>query len=199
MAGWADEQDEVQFSEPVMAKKDCKVRIDFAEGVVWTVKAHVPGHEGEAYKALKLAITITDEQVQTEHTDAKPRLTLEHQFNIERYPYLDKKTGAVKWLGRDALYQLEEAFGFEPIFVDAAGNSVEPYIAKTGRKLAPKIEGVKRKLNPDFAAAYFTSEGEVRTDSWIDKEVYADIEIEQSEKFGDKNVIKRFKLAPVAV
>ena len=199
MAGWADEADEVQFSEPVLAKKDCKVRVDFAESATWKVKEHVVGHVGEEYKALKLTLTITDQNVQTEHADAKPRLTLEHQFNIERYPYMDKKTGQVKWLGRANLHELEEALGFDPVFVSAEGQQVEPYVSKTGRKLAPKLEGVKRKLNPAFAQAYFREDGTVNPDNWIDKELYADIDVERSEKFGDKNVVKRFKQAPAAV
>lgn len=199
MAGWMNEQDDVQFSEPILAKKDCQLRIDFAEPSEWKVKDHVVGHEGEVYKAAKLTLTITDQNVQTEHADAKPRLTIEHQFNVQRYPYLDKKTGQVKWLGRANLYELEEALGFEPVFVGADGEQVEPFISKTGRKLAPKIEGVKRQINPQFAASYFHEDGTINPDNWVDKVVYADVDVERSEKFGDKNVVKRFKLAPVAV
>lgn len=193
MAGWVNEQDEVSFSEPILAQKDCRVRIDFAEAAEWKVKESVPGHAGETYKAMKLTVTITDDTVRTEHADAKPRLTIEHQLNVQRYPYLNKKTGAVSWLGRDQLWQLEQALGFEPVFMDASGNRLEPFITKTGRKAAPKGEGVKQQLNPDFAAAYFDSEGNPKPDSWIDKEMLADIEVEQSEQYGPRNVIRRFK------
>ena len=196
---WADEQDEIQFSEPILAKKDCKVRIDFAEPAEWKVKETVPGHGGETYKAMKLTVIITDENVQTEHADAKPRLTIEHQLNIEKYPYLDKKTGTVKWLGRAGLYDLEAALGFEPRFVGPDGQQVEPYVTRTGRKAAPKIDGVKQMLNPDFAAAYFHEDGTVNPSNWIEKNVYADIDVERSDQYGDRNVIKRFKAAPPQV
>lgn len=200
--GWQDEGDDVQFSEPILAKKDCQVRIDAAEATEWkvkeTAKGGAPGYEGQAFKALKLTCTITDASVQTEHEGGKPRLTLEHQFNIDRYPYLDKKTGTVKWLGRQALYDLEEAFGFDPIFTTADGQPVDPFITRTGRKVAPKVEGVKRHLNPDFLSAYFTPDGTPNLE-WAGKTVHADIDVERSEQFGDKNVIKRFKAVPVTV
>ena len=118
MDSFIEEVDEVQVWEPVLAKKDCKVRIDFAEPAEWTVKEHVSGHAGEVYKAAKLTVTITDKNVSTAHEGASPRLTLEHQFNVQRYPYLSKKTGEIAWLGRQAIYQLEEAFGFDPVFVE---------------------------------------------------------------------------------
>ena len=199
---WNQESDEVIVTEPIQPKKDCKVEIAAAEAAQWTVKSAgiggAPGHEGEVYKAVKLTLTITDENVTTEHENARPRLTVEHQFNIERYPYLDKKTGQVKWLGRANLYDLEEALGFDPCFFDAGGNSVEAFITRTGRKAAPKGEGVTRKPNPAFLSAYFNSDGTPNLE-WSGKTVYADIGIEVSEQFGDKNRISRFKKAPISV
>ena len=197
--GWQDDADVVSFSGPIQAKKDCKLRIDFAEGTTWKVKESVPSHAGEEYKAIKLTCTITDENIQTEGENIKPRLVLEHQFNLDRYPYLSKKTGAIEWLGRQNLYDLEEAFGFDPIFVNGDGSEVEPYVTRNGRKVAPKVEGVKRKLNAAFTAAYFNEYGIPTPDAWINREVYADIGIEANEQYGDRNRILRFKKAPVSV
>jgi hypothetical protein len=192
---WTDEQDDVQVIEPILAKKDCKVRIDFAESVTWKVKDSVPGHAGEEYKAAKVTHTIIDEDVRTEHENAKPRLVIEQQFNLQKYPYLSQKKGTVEWLGRNMLWSLEEALGFEPVFM-RDGQRVEPHITRTGRKVAPKGEGIKRQINPEFARAYFNQDGTVKPDNWIDKEVYADVEVEESEQYGDKNVIVRYKPTP---
>lgn len=199
---WQSDSDEVVLTEPILAKKDCKVEIVAAEATEWKVKeaskGGAPGHEGEVYKAMKLTITITDENVQTEHEGSRPRLTLEHQCNVDKYPYLDKKSGTVKWLGRANLYELEEAFGFDPVFTNGEGKTVEPYIGRTGRKMAPKGEGIKRSFNPAFTSAYFTSEGSPNLE-WAGKTVYADIGVEESEQYGAKNRIQRFKKAPISV
>ena len=200
---WQDESDTVQFAEPILPKKDCRVRIDFAESVDWTVKAAnkggAPGHEGEVYHAMKLTVVITDPNIQIEHEGGKPRLSLEHQINLDKYPFLSKKTGTVEWMGRNGLYELEEALGFDPVFVDGAGASVEPFLTRSGRKVAPKVEGVKRQVNLDFASSYFHPDGSVNPDNWINKIVYADIEVEKSEQYGDRNRIARFKRAPASV
>ena len=197
---WMDEQDGVQFSGPILPKKECQVRIEFVEDATWTVKAGgAPGYEGQAFKAAKLTAVITDANIATEGDHIKPRLTVELQFNLEKYPYLDKKTGNVAWLGRQFVYDLEEAFGFEPVFVGPDGAKVEPYISKNGRKLAPKVDGVKRGINPEFAATYFNADGTVKPDNWIGKTVYADIGVEESEQWGARNKITRFRPAPVAV
>ena len=199
---WQDESDEVIITEPILPKKDCKVEIVAAESVVWTVKeaakGGAPGHEGEPYKAMKLTLQITDTEIATEHENARPRLTLEHQFNVDKYPYLEKKSGTVKWMGRQNLYDLEEAFGFEPIFTNGDGKPVEAYVTRTGRKVAPKGEGIKRHFNPAFTAAYFNADGGPNLE-WAGKTVYADIAVEKDEQYGDKNRITRFKVAPVTV
>ena len=200
--GWQEESDEVIVTEPIVAKKDCKMQIDAVEPTTWKVKetanGGAPGYAGQEFKALKLTATITDENIQTEHEGARPRLTLEHQFNVDKYPYLDRKSGTVRFMGRQNLYDLEEAFGFEPLFTNGEGKPVEAYVTRTGRKVAPKGEGIKRKLNPDFLTAYFTIDGTPNLE-WAGKTVYADIDVERSEQYGDKNVIKRFKRVPVAV
>ena len=200
--GWRDEQDDQIMSEPILAKRDCKLEITAAESAEWKVKeaskGGAPGHEGEVYQAMKLTLLITDPDIQTEHENARPRLTIEHQLNVAKYPYLDKKSGTVKWLGRANLYELEEAFGFDPIFTNGDGQSVEAYVTRTGRKVAPKGEGIKRQLNPDFTSAYFTTDG-VPNLEWAGKTVYADIGVEPSEQFGDRNRVQRFKRTPVSV
>ena len=200
---WQQEQDDVIITEPIVAQKDVKLRIDVAESSEWTVKTTgeggAPGHAGETYPVIKLTCTIADPaSVRTEHENARPRLTIEHQMNLARYPYLDKKSGEVRWLGRQGLYDLEEAFGFDPVFTNGEGKAVEPYITRTGRKVAPKGEGIKRQPNPAFTAAYFTPEGFPNLE-WVGKEVYADIDVELSIQYGDRNRIARFKRVPVTV
>ena len=197
---WNDQADDVSFPEPIAPKKDCQLEIGAAEGATWTVKEEkCPEHAGEQFKALKLTLTITDKEIHTEHEGARPRLTIEHQFNIERYPYLDQKSGEVRWLGRANLYQLEEALGFDPVFVDANNESVEPFLTRNGNKIAPKgVDGVKRKLNAEFTTAYFDTEGNPNLE-WAGKTLHADIDIERSEQFGDRNVVKRYKKTPVTV
>ena len=197
MARWAEEQDEIVVREPIQPKKDCQVRIEAAEAEEWIVKEHVPGEAGKAFKAMKLTLTITDEAVQTEHENAQPRRTLDHHLNLDRYPFLDKKSGTVKWMGRQGLYGLEEALGFDPIYLKE-GQPVEAYVTRTGQKRAPKGEGITRQLNPAFVAAYFHPEGTPNLE-WANKTVYADIGIEKDEQYGDKNRIVQFKAAPVLV
>ena len=199
---WQDDSEKVELVEPILAQKDVKLEIVAAESAEWTVKeaskGGAPGHAGEKYAAMKLTLLITDTNVQTEHEGSRPRLTIDHQFNVDKYPYLDKKSGTVKLLGRQHLHDLEEAFGFEPLFTNESGEPVEPYITRNGRKVAPKGEGIHRKLNPAFVSAYFTSEGKPNLE-WSGKVVYADIGIEASEQYGDRNRITRFKRAPVSV
>jgi len=192
MSKYTEEQDDVQFSEPILAQKQVRCGISFVEKVEWKNK-----HDGQTYDACKVTLTISDDSVKTEHADAKPKLTIEDQFNIVQYPYMDKKTGTIKKLGKTKLYQLEQAFGFDPRF-QVNGQPVEPFVTKNGNKVAPKIEGVKRVINPEFFEAYFTSNGDPVIDNWIGKTVYADIEVETSEQFGSKNVIARYTKAPLA-
>lgn len=199
---WQEEQDDVVMTEPILAKKDCKLEIAAVESAEWKVKelakGGAPGHEGEVYQAMKMTLTITDQNVQTEHEGSRPRLTIEHQCNVDKYPYLDKKSGTVRWLGRANLYELEEAFGFTPVFTNGSGQAVEPFITRTGRKVAPRGEGIKRTLNQDFVQAYFNADGTPNLE-WGGKTVYADVGVEESEQFGDRNRIQRFKPTPVNV
>ena len=189
---YTEQEDDVQFSEPILAQKGVKLKVAFVEKTAWKNKI-----DGQPYDAIKLTLTIDDSSVRTEHSDAKPKLTIEDQFNIVQYPYIDKKTGETKKLGKTKLYQLEQAFGFDPVF-KAGGQVVAPYVTKTGNKVAPKIEGVKRSLNEDFFNAYFSSLGAPNVDNWVDKVLYADINVETSEQFGSKNVIDRYVKAPAA-
>ena len=191
----ASERDEVVFREPILEQKNVKAQISFAEPSEWRPKEGVQGKDGvkDSYKAAKITVIIKDDSVKTEHPDAQPRLIVEDQFNIQKYPYVDKKSGELKWLNREKLFQLETAFGFEPRFVDKAGNSVEPYVTRTGNKVAPKVEGVARVVNPDFFGAYFHEDGTVNPTNWIDKNILVDVGVESSEQFGDKNTIRRYK------
>lgn len=187
-----EERDDVQFVEPVVPQKDVKMKVGFAEAAKWKSKV-----DGAEYEAIKLTLSIDDASVRTQHADAKPRRTIEDQFNLVRYPYADKNTGETKWMNRNKLFEIETAFGFEPSFVDGSGNQIEAYVTKNGNKVAPKVEGVKRILNQDFFDAYFTEDGTPKMENWAEKVVYADIDLQTSEKFGDKNVISRYKKAPL--
>lgn len=190
MSKYTEEADDVQFSEPIIAQKGVRLGIQFVEKTEWKNK-----HDGQSYDACKLTTIISDDSVKTEHADAKPKLTIEDQFNIVQYPYLDKKSGEMKKLGKTKLYQLEQAFGFDPCF-QVNGQPVEPFITRNGNKVAPKIEGVKRVINKDFFDAYFDSNGNPKVDNWIGKTIYADVEVETSEQFGSKNVVSRYVKAP---
>jgi len=206
MSKYTEEQDDVDFSEPVLAQKGVKMKVGFAERTEWEVKEKNTWNPmqkstmedliGKKYEACKLTLQIDDESVKTEHEGAKIRLTIEDQFNIVSYPYPDKKTGALKKLGRQKLYELEQALDFDPIFT-VNGDVVEPFITSKGNKVAPKLEGVKRAVNPDFFGAYFNEDGTPNMDNWQDKEIYADIVVEKSTQYGDRNAIGRYVKAPV--
>ena len=195
MGNYYTETDDVQFTEPILAQKGVKLVLNFAQKTQWEAKTDGK-KDGRKFDATKLTLDIDDASVKTEHADAKPRRTIEDQFNIQGFPYQDKKTGETKTLGRQKLFQLETAFGFPPVFV-VDGKQVEAFTSKTGKKLAPKIEGVKRVINPDFFDAYFDQEGNPKMENWSGKTVYADIEVETSEQFGSKNVVSRYVVAPL--
>ena len=204
MSKYLDEQEDVVFSEPIIAQKGVRLGIGFAAHTLWEAKTNGL-KDGRKFDACKLTLNISDDSVKTEHADSKPRMTIEDQFNVEQFPYEDKKTGEKRMLGRTKLYQLEQVFGFEPLFM-VNNERVEPFITKAGNKVAPKIEGVKRVINHDFFNAYFkvvdNELGGVKAipvlDNWIGKVVYADVEVQEDEKFGAKNTIARFVKAPNA-
>lgn len=195
--GFRDDSDAVIITEPILPKKDVPVEILAAESASWTVKDTVPGFAGQQTKAVKLTVKLLDTDVQTEHDGARPRLVFDQTFNIEPHPYINKD-GEIAKMGRSLLYSIEEAAGFDPVFVDAEGNEVAPYITRTGSKRAPKQEGVRQKLNPAFADAYFNEDG-TPTLNWAGLKLFADITVQKNEQYGDKNQISRFKKAPVAV
>lgn len=194
MSKFLEEGDEIVFSEPILAQKGVKCKVTFAERTEWEAKTGGVKN-GEKFEACKLTLQIEDDSVKTASENAKPRLTVEDQFNIVQFPYEDKNTGEKKMLGRTKLYQLEEVFGFDPCFT-VGGKKVEPYVTKSGRKVAPKLDGVKRVLNPDFFNAYFSTAGDPIVDSWMDKTVYCDIKLEKSEQFGDRNSVDRYVRPP---
>src|SRR3990167_268033 len=125
MSAWQTESDEVVSFGPMLPKKGTKLEIVSAESATWTVKAEsaggAPGHEGEAYPAMKLTLTITDTNIQTEGEHIRLRTTLDHQMNLAKYPFLSKKTGEVQWMGRTGLYGLETSLGFDPVYVNGSG------------------------------------------------------------------------------
>lgn len=190
------ERDEVQFREPVLEQKNVKARISFAESTEWRPKEAVRALDStlqDSYKACKLSVILTDDSLRTEHADALPKLVIDDQFNVVKYPYLNKKTGGVSFLSREKLFALESAFGFDPVFVDADGNEVEPFITRNGNKVAPKLPGVARVLNPSFVSSYFNEDMTVNPTNWIDKVILVDVGVETNEQFGNKNTIQRYK------
>jgi hypothetical protein len=199
MSKYTEEADDVQFSEPILAQKGVRCGVSFAEKTEWEEKTKGVKN-GIKKDACKLTLQISDDSVRTEHADAKPKLTVEDAFNIQTFIYEDKKTGEPKKLGRQKLFQLESCMGFDPCF-QVDGKAVEPFVTKAGNKVAPKIQGkeVKRVVNPDFFNAYFDENGNPKTDNWIGKTIYADIEVEESVQYGNKNVIARYVKAPLAI
>lgn len=208
MSQYTEEEEDIQIIEPIMAQKRVRIGVTFAEHTEWEVKpkdkwipeglVNMQELIGKKYDACKLTLTISDDSVKTEHEGAGFKRTIEHQFNIVKFPYPDKNSGQVKYLGKQNLFQLEAALGFDPVF-KVSGEIVEPYITKNGNKVAPKIDGVKRSINPDFFNAYFNDDGTPNVDAWIGKELYADIGVERSDVYGDKNVISRFVKEPTAI
>ena len=194
---YTQERDEVIFREPMLEQQDVQAKISFAEPSEWKLKDQVKAIGGDQvkdiYKACKLTVAITDDSVKTEHPDALPKMIVEDQFCVQKYPYVDKKTGKLAWMNRQKLFDLERAFGFDPCFVDRQGNSVEPYISRTGSKLAPKVDGCARVINADFLSNYFHEDMTINPTNWIDKSILVDIGVEKSEQYGDKNIIKRYK------
>ena len=203
---WNNDRDDVAFFEPILAKKDCQLRIDFAEPAIWEVKlkdkwssqgaSQMGPYIGKKYQAMGISLTIIDYDVKTEHEGAQIRRAITHQINLEKYPFWNEKKGEVGWMGKQQLYDLEKAMGFDPAFM-VGSERVEPVTTKAGNKVAPKAEGVKQIINPDFFSAYFNSDGTVNPTNWINKVVFADVDVEKSEQYGDKNVVVRFKKVPV--
>lgn len=190
------ERDEVLFREPVLEQKNVKARISFAEPTEWRPKDAVRALDStlkDSYKACKLSVILTDDSLRTEHADALPKLVVDDQFNVVKYPYLDKKKGGISYMNRAKLFDLENAFGFEPVFVDGDGKEVEPFITRNGNKVAPKVPGVARVLNPSFVSSYFHEDMTVNPTNWIDKVILVDVGVETSEQFGNKNTIQRYK------
>ena len=185
--------------EAIKPKKDCKIEILNAEmGKPWKHKCQVPA---EGYKVpgetrvMKLTINITDEAVETENSDAKPRRKLDDMVILEQHPYVGKDDGAVHFLKLEKLFQLQAYLGFEPKFVDASGNEVEAHISKTGKKYCPK--GASIAFRPEFLDAYFDANEEPRFDAWMNLEGVASIGVkkqteEQAAQFGSGNEVKSY-------
>lgn len=210
MSKYTEQEENITFSEPILAQKGVKCKVVAVERTQWEVKDKVKWDDesrslmseylGNKYDACKVKVEIVDDSVKTEHEDAKPKLTIDDQFNIEAFPY--PKDGTVRQLARQKLYELEGVFGFDPIF-KADGVVVAPFVTRNNNKVAPKkdesgnpYKEVKRVLNPDFFNTYFSSVGDPVTPNWIGKEVYCDIKLVHSEQYGSKNEIERYVKAP---
>lgn len=205
-----EQEDEVSFPCCIKPKKDVEVIIRSAEPMEWRLKDEV--YEAAdpltkelfdskaddagviAFKAVKLVIEVSDENIEPETEGGQLKRTIESVFNIERYPYVNKRTGSISWLSRNTLFSIERAFGFDPCFVDEDGNEVEPFVTRNGNKIAPKnVSGVRQKLNEDFSKTFFDDEGNPKSENWEDREVLVNIGIQRSDQYGDKNTVKSFK------
>lgn len=190
--GLRDNRDKVEFKEVILDQKKVACEIVDAIPMDWTAKEGTGEFAGKKYRAMKLQINITDPSIQTENSDARPKTLIDDVMNLERFPYVSKEDGSVQWLRTGKLYQLEKAFGFDPCFEDADGNDLEPYVTRTGNKVAPKVDGVRQKLNPDFVQAYFNEDDSPKTLEWAGKKIRVDIGTRKSEQFGDKNTAKNY-------
>lgn len=184
--------------EAIKPKKDCRITILNAEmGKSWKHKVAVPadGYKvpGET-RVMKLTIQITDELVETENSDAKPRRKLDDMVILEPHPYVDKD-GVQRFLKLEKLFQLQQFLGFEPLFVNKFGQVVDPHITKTGRKVCPKDASIA--FQPAFLDAYFDANEEPRFDAWMNLEGVASIGVkkdtpENIEQYGLKNEVKSY-------
>ena len=184
-------------SEPIQPKKECAIQFVDVEGTVWTAKEGAGEFAGKDFGAMKVQVSIVDKDISTENPDAKPKLVFDDVFNIETYPYEDKKTGSVRWMSPNKLYQLQEAFGFETVYKDSQGNVLEPRVSKAGKKYAPKGEDVHRHLNQDFLDAYFDSNDKPVVLNWVNKTIKCNIDYKKQsqddeEQYGKKNTVSSY-------
>ena len=197
--GLLDQRQKSDVYEAIKAKKDCEIEILNAEmGKSWKHKTQadsgsykVPGET----RVMKLTIQITDSNVETENSDAKPRRKIEDMVILEPHPYVDQKDGTTKYMKLEKLFQLQQFLGFDPKFVDAEGNEVEPYVSRTGRKSCPK--GASIALRPEFVKAYFDDSEEPRFDAWMNLKGVASVGLkkqseEETMQYGAKNEVKRY-------
>jgi len=184
--------------EAIKPKKDCRIEILNAEmGKSWRHKIEVPsaGYKvpGET-RVMKLTINITDDAVECENRDAKPRRKLDDMVILEPHPYVDKD-GVQRFLKLEKLFQLQQFLGFEPRFVNKFGQDVEAHITKTGRKVCPKDASIA--FQPAFLDAYFDANEEPRFDAWMNLEGVASIGLkkqseEETLQYGAKNEVKSY-------
>ena len=103
--GMRDEADVVQFAEPILPKRDCKVRIDAAEGVTWTVKEHVPEHAGEDYPAMKLTVTIIDQEIELEHPELGKTISDASPIRLSATPAKYNRAAPIQGQDNDYVYK----------------------------------------------------------------------------------------------
>lgn len=146
--------------------------------------------DGTKTLAMKLTLDIVDPRAKCANADARPKQIIDY-INLEVHPpqsaekkatYISKAIGLMK------------ALGFDPMFVDDAGNEVEPRINRSGNKVAP--EGASIRFNKAFIDAYFDKDSDGNESPkfgvWGDIKVRANLKIETSEEFGDKNAVKGY-------
>jgi len=189
-----DEQRTPDVFEPIMEKKDCRIKILGATKHNWKPK-EATGVTEET-NAMKLELSIEDDDAVTENKDAKARKRIDDYINLAPHPYVDK-SGEKQMLRPSKVYQLQRALGFDPVFVGDAGEPVPPRITRTGAKACPV--GCHERLNPDFLDAYFDSNDEPKFGSWVDKDVIAHVGVDPgTEEFSPSNKVRSYK-APVGV
>lgn len=146
--------------------------------------------DGSKTLAMKVTLDVVDPRAKCANVDAKPKQITDY-INLEVHPSQaegKKATYIGKALG------LMRALGFEPTYVDDAGNEVEPKITRSGNKVAP--EGSSTRFNKAFIEAYFTNDDDGQQSPkfgvWADVKVRANLKVEESEEYGDKNAVVKY-------
>lgn len=171
--------------EPIIEPlEDCDLVIRDAVRHDWKTTS------GPKTLAMKLTLDVADPRAKCANADAKPKQIVDY-INLEVHPSQSegkKATYISKAIG------LMRAMGFEPTYVDDAGNEVEPKITRTGNKVAP--DGASTRFNKAFIDAYFTKDADGQESPkfgvWADTKVRANLKIEESEEFGDKNGVAKY-------
>ena len=83
-----DEQRTPDVYEPIIEKKDCKVKILGAVTHDWKPKEGTGAQKDT--RGMKLELQIVDDEAVCENQDAKPRVRIDDYMNLEKHPYIDK-------------------------------------------------------------------------------------------------------------
>jgi len=210
--GLKDERFTPDIFEPIMEKKDCKIRILGAKpgepnangDLGWEQKGDYAqkneNGDPKRTKTMILELEIIDEDAKPINKDAKIRKRFEDRLiAVETHPTILKDSGVSVKQPPSKLYQLQQAFGFDTPYFNKDGNPDTAPLGRTGKPYCPK--GWSMGINEEFADAYFITndngEAEPKFGVWevgIDgsREIVAHVRVET---YNDnvKNGIKSYK------